>query len=104
MTLEEYRRKVTEQAVYPGERGLEYVLIGLVGEAGELANDYKKFMRRSERNLDAETRDKLVDELGDVFWYAFAMCEELGVDPSEVLRRNVQKLEKRHANASLKTA
>ena len=40
-------------------------------------------------------REHLIIELGDVMWYVAQACMALDIDFDEVIKRNVQKLEKR---------
>jgi len=44
-------------------------VIGLAGEAGELANKVKKIMRDSNGEVTGETRNKIAGEIGGVLWY-----------------------------------
>jgi NTP pyrophosphatase (non-canonical NTP hydrolase) len=62
--------------------------LGLAGEAGEVADLVKKGILH-QHGLD---RDGLKKELGDVLWYAAALCTRLGVDLSEVMQANIDKL------------
>jgi NTP pyrophosphatase (non-canonical NTP hydrolase) len=62
--------------------------LGLAGEAGEVANLVKKGILH-QHGLD---RAKLENELGDVLWYAAALCSQLGIDMGEVMQANVDKL------------
>lgn len=41
------------------------------------------------------SRDAIAKELGDVLWYVAAICDELGLEMSDVARRNVEKLSDR---------
>ncbi len=68
--------------------------IGLTGEAGEVANHIKKgvFHRHG---IDLS---KLSTEIGDVLWYAAALCTTLGLDMSEVMQANIDKLKVRYPN------
>ncbi len=56
--------------------GLEYMLmwngLGLAGEAGEIAEVFSE-------GADAVDRILLTKELGDVLWYAAAICSKLGI-------------------------
>lgn len=103
--IDTYTRLTRETAIYPGANqqttteyewpnatALSYVSLGLVGEAGEIANKVKKVLRDDNGILTEDKRDKIVGELGDVFWYMARLCDELGVDPSVVLAQNVNKL------------
>ena len=79
----------------PGrEMMLVWNALGLAGEAGEVAELVKKgvFHRHS---LD---RTKLEKELGDVLWYASALCTALGLDLGEIMQINIEKLKVRYPN------
>lgn len=66
--------------------------LGLAGEAGEVAETVKKGVLH-QHGLD---RDKMKKELGDVAWYLAALCTKLGLDLSEVLAANIEKLKVRY--------
>jgi NTP pyrophosphatase (non-canonical NTP hydrolase) len=68
--------------------------LGLAGEAGEVAELVKKgvFHRHSIDRL------KLEKELGDVLWYAAALCTSLGLDMGEIMQTNLEKLKVRYPN------
>lgn len=102
-TLNQYQKDAFGTAVYPGQgtpTGVEYTLFGLLGEAGEIANKYKKILR-SEQNVYSH-REDLMDEAGDVFWYAMAFIKELGYTFEEVAQHNVAKLATRKQAGTLK--
>jgi NTP pyrophosphatase (non-canonical NTP hydrolase) len=103
MELNEYQRAALRTAVYPGmniREGFEYTLFGMLGEGGELANKYKKILRNREDYQDHRTL--LMDELGDVLWYALAVASELGYTLEEVAAFNLAKLAARQATGTLK--
>lgn len=100
MTLNEYQHEAVSTAIYPNKSeigGLTYTILGLCGEAGELANKLKKHIR-SGTSVDS---DVLVDELGDVLWYVAAVARELGVPLDEVGQMNLRKLYARKTNGTL---
>ncbi len=68
--------------------------LGLAGEAGECVDIIKKHLGHN-RPLD---REKLILELGDVFWYMNALCAHIGVSFEEVFAANIIKIEKRYPN------
>ncbi|MBR1648454.1 MAG: nucleoside triphosphate pyrophosphohydrolase family protein [Alphaproteobacteria bacterium] len=70
---------------------------GLVGEAGECADLWKK-IKYHRKNFDEDTRKKMIDELGDVCWYLANAAIALGVDWDEIITRNIEKLQTRHPN------
>ena len=46
--------------------------------------------------ITPERHQKILKELGDVFWYAAQLCTELNVDMGEVAQANLDKLAERH--------
>ena len=93
MTLDEYAKIAGQTAIYP-DRGnnLMYAVLGLVGEAGELANQAKKIIRDDGGELSEFRRDKMMDEVGDVLWYVAAIAYELRVSLDQLADMNVSKL------------
>lgn len=67
-------------------------VMGLNGEAGECIDVVKKHLFQGHKLDEA----KLIDELSDVLWYAAITCEGLGVTLDDVMRHNVEKLQKRY--------
>lgn len=67
-------------------------IIGLVGEAAEIQDAYKKVVFQGHPEND----EKLVDELGDVFWYAALLCQAINKSFEEVFDYNIKKLRKRY--------
>jgi len=68
--------------------------LGLVGEAGEVAENIKKgvFHRHG---VDKATLRK---EIGDVLWYIAALCTNLGFNMEDVMQENIDKLRLRYPN------
>lgn len=66
--------------------------LGLAGEAGEVADEVKKFLYQG-REWDAE---KIIEELGDVLWYVALMAEYFGAPLDFVMEYNIDKLRKRY--------
>ncbi len=67
-------------------------LMGLCGESGEAIDLMKKHLYQG-HELD---RDKLIKELGDIAWYLAEAATGLGVDLSEIMQRNLDKLHARY--------
>src|SRR5688572_13338465 len=97
MDFSYYQEKAQETAIYPREQALVYTALGLVGEAGELANKIKKRIRDGEVDTSM-----LGDELGDVLWYMAMMATELGLDLDMVAQLNLRKLEDRQERRALR--
>tara|TARA_R100001377_G_scaffold34013_1_gene18718 strand:- start:14 stop:388 length:375 start_codon:yes stop_codon:yes gene_type:complete len=79
------------------ERLVENTL-GLVGEAGEVAEKVKKLIRDKSKFSNKD----IIKELGDVMFYVTALANYHGSDLGEVIEENVKKLESRQARGKLK--
>jgi len=101
MNFSDYQCRAVETAVYPKAIGLQYVTLGLTGEAGEIANSVKKIFRDDKGALTAARRESLKKELGDVLWYAAMVAYELAIDLDEVAESNIQKLQARSSAGTI---
>lgn len=97
LSFKEYQKQSFTTAIYP-ERGtgswgaLAYVVLGLNGEAGEVAEKVKKIYRDHGGKIAPEKLEELEKEIGDVLWYLAGTCTELGIDLGRVAERNLDKL------------
>lgn len=89
-TLDGYQYQAVKTAIYPIEAQITYPAMGLANEAGEVLGKVKKIIRDGTYN-----REDIVDELGDVLWYAAALARDLDVSLTEVAHRNLMKLKDR---------
>jgi NTP pyrophosphatase (non-canonical NTP hydrolase) len=101
MDFANYQLRTSQTAIYPPEKALEYLTLGLVSEAGEVAGKVKKIIRDHDSVLTEENKEKLLAEIGDVLWYIAQLCETLGTNMSLVARNNVEKLAKRQEKNAL---
>lgn len=76
-----------------------HLVLGLVGEAGEIAEKVKKLIRDKNSDLAQLDRDDMAAELGDVLWYAAVLASFLGLSMNDVAQRNVDKLADRQRRA-----
>lgn len=94
-----YHLAAIRTATYPKANGnvydLMYPALGLVGEAGEVANKIKKILRDNGGIITNDVRMAVLDELGDTLWYINALASDLGSSLEEVAARNVEKLRSR---------
>lgn len=99
--MHDYQQFTATTAVYP-EAGMgtkmatAYVALGLAGEAGEVAEKIKKWIR--DGNINPEDIKK---EMGDVCWYLAQLSTELGFRFEDVLNTNMKKLIDRKERAVL---
>lgn len=98
MDLDEYQRSAGSFAIYPrAGDNLVYPVLGLTGEAGEVADSVKRIMRDDGDTLTAARRSQLAGELGDVLWYVSQVASELDLRLSDVAEANLDKLRDRAA-------
>lgn len=107
-TFHEYQQAALGTATYPDlGKNMVYPALGLVGEAGEVAEKVKKFWRNlgitNAGELNAEQKTTIVKEMGDVLWYLAALAEELSVDLTYVAGLNIEKLQDRRARGVVKS-
>lgn len=92
--LDAYQRECAR--TYPehgtGREAMDNALLGLAGEAGEVLDLFKKFWYQGHEPDDV----KVVEELGDVLYYAAMAAAALGVPLSDVANANVVKLRERY--------
>jgi NTP pyrophosphatase (non-canonical NTP hydrolase) len=105
MTFNNYQANAGRTAFYPRDLasdGLYYTTLGLVGEAGEIANKVKKVMRDNGGKVTKQAKADIFDELGDVLWYCASLADELGVNLEDVAGNNLIKLADRLKRGKIK--
>ncbi len=116
MKLNAYQDYARTTAQYPGQglmAGLNYAIAALGGEAGEILNYWKKILRKQSEGVylresesyfkgDPTARNVLIDELGDILWYAAALADELNITLEAVASHNLGKLAARAEKNAIK--
>jgi len=97
MNTMEYSYWVEDKIMTEGNDRLIENTLGLVGEAGEVAEKIKKLIRDSNRFSNQD----IVKELGDVVFYATALANYFESSLEEVIELNVDKLDDRQARGVL---
>ena len=69
--------------------------VGLAAESGEFLEIVKKMVFQG-KPWNADNREHLIIELGDVLWYVAQACMALEVSFDDVVATNVEKLKKRY--------
>lgn len=97
MDFHEYQTKSRVTAKYPRvDNNHIYPTLGLLSEAGEVADKVKKLIRDKGIEVPTEVgvddREAIKKELGDVLWYVAQIATELHLDLSEVATENIDKL------------
>ena len=102
MDFKTYQKKARLTAQYPnlGSNNI-YPTLGLVGEAGEVAEKVKKVIRDKNGIFDEESKRGIKKELGDVLWYLSNLCNEFDFSFEEVAIQNLEKLKLRASNGKI---
>lgn len=97
MNFYEYQKKAmrTANMGLSDNEQLVNAALGLAGEAGELANEVKKWMYQG-HDFD---KAKIINEGGDLAWYLALLCQSMGVDMEDMVQYNLDKLMKRYPEA-----
>ena len=84
---ETYTDFTRRTAKYPKRREKEYLMLGLMNEAGEVGGAFKKEIRDRVDNTEL-----IIDEMGDVLWYLTRLCDVYDIKISELMVNNIDKL------------
>lgn len=91
-----YQKFTNSTAVYPKRgKNIVYPTLGLVGEAGEVAEKVKKIIRDNKGKITKEKKEELLKEIGDVLWYISQVSYELNTSLEDIVNINVDKLTSR---------
>ena len=103
MTFDEYQQAALKTAADTKQKfELFHLVLGLVGETGEIAEKMKKWIRdqgADEANID---RNDLTKELGDVLWYAAVLANYFGISFDDIASKNIAKLADRQKRDTLR--
>lgn len=92
MNFNEYQKKAVTTAIFKDEVALPYLALGLVGEAGEVAEKVKKVLRDDGGYISEERKEQIAKEVGDVLWYTSVFLYYLNVPLADVAQMNLDKL------------
>ncbi len=100
MDFNDYQAFVKTMKRYPEKYAVVYPALGLAGEAGEIAEKVKKWIRDDHPRvgpnfMTEERRDAILKELGDPLWYIASLADDLGYTLQQVVDANVDKLTSR---------
>lgn len=114
MQFDNYQRKAHLTASYPDifidfdkdsdqEAFYIYPTLGLVGEAGEVAEKMKKCIRNKKGRLTKEDIYEIGKEIGDVLWYCAELASVLGLSLNDIAEYNLEKLKDRQERGVIKS-
>ena len=102
MNLDDYQKAALRTAA-PRDKKNEFLhlVLGLVGESGEIAEKVKKIIRDHDSDLSKVDIEDLKKELGDVMWYIAVIADYFDIPLSEVGEKNIEKLASRQKRGVL---
>lgn len=93
MELNEYQQAALRTAAPKNKRNeLFHLLLGLVGETGEIAEKAKKIVRDNDSDFSQWDVEDLTKELGDTLWYVAVIADHFGIPLDDVAQLNIAKL------------
>jgi NTP pyrophosphatase (non-canonical NTP hydrolase) len=93
MNLKEYQElcKKTAKKFETQEKEILTWGLGIAGEAGDIAGCIKKTFAHNN-----DQKEGIKENIGDALWYMAMICNFFNWDMEEVLKQNVDKLQKRY--------
>lgn len=100
MKFREYQEAARQTDQRPGGdlSDVAVHLLGMLGEAGSVATEYKKLLRDGASHTAWKARMR--EELGDVLWYTATLATKLELDLDDVARANLEKTRDRWLRTS----
>ena len=103
MDFNEYQKESRKTAKYPKiGKNFVYPTLGVVGEAGEVAEKVKKVFRDDNKKLTKKRKEEIIKELGDLLWYVAQIATELDVTFESIAKDNLKKLKSRLKRGKIK--
>jgi NTP pyrophosphatase (non-canonical NTP hydrolase) len=103
MTFDEYQKQALTTVISQNDHfkdTLHWVL-GINGEAGEIAEKIKKIIRDKNGEVSQQDKEELSKEIGDVLWYLAVFAHDLGFQLDGIAKQNLDKLQSRKARGVL---
>ena len=102
ITPDLYENLAGQTAIFPEDKALEYLALGMTSEAGEVAGKVKKLIRDGEDKEGFEMKKlAIASKIGDVLWYCAMMAKEVGVPLNDIMKENLKKLHGRKERGTL---
>lgn len=101
MQANTFQQSTMGTAIYKGagtgnDDELVYLALGLNGEAGEVAEHIKKYIRDGKLNVG-----ELAYEISDCIWYIARLADAIGYSLEDIMDLNFAKLQRRKLNNTL---
>lgn len=106
MTFDEYQKQALTTLISHPDPLMDktIMVLGISGEASEIAEKWKKIVAYREGVLTDEDKRELGKEIGDVMWYLSVFASMLGLSMDDIAHANAEKLASRKARGVQKGA
>ena len=97
MNFDDYQKRALTTVIKSDSefRDLLHWVLGINGEAGEIAEKIKKIIRDKSGEVSDQDKIDLAAEIGDVLWYLAVFSHHLGISFDEIAKQNLAKLKSR---------
>ena len=94
MNFDEYQAKALKTVLSTNDdfKDTLHWVLGINGEAGEVAEKIKKIIRDKNGVISELDKVELGKELGDVLWYLAVFANQLGLSLEDIAANNISKL------------
>lgn len=100
--MNDYQQAALRTAAPRDKRNeLFHLLLGLVGETGEIAEKAKKIVRDKDSDFSNWDIEDLKKELGDTLWYVAVLADYFDIPLDDVAKLNIAKLADRRQRAMI---
>ncbi|HEX5743993.1 MAG TPA: nucleoside triphosphate pyrophosphohydrolase family protein [Candidatus Saccharimonadales bacterium] len=103
MNFNEYQERALTTVISEGNEfnDLLHWVLGINGEAGEVAEKVKKIIRDKGGRVSEADKKELGKEIGDVLWYLAVFAHHLDIKFDDIADDNLKKLADRHKRGRL---
>lgn len=94
MDFDEYQKQAQQTVITHIDPMMDKTIwvLGISGEASEIAEKWKKIVAYDGGELTPEKKSELAKEMGDVLWYLAAFSHSLGISFQDVAESNIKKV------------
>lgn len=103
MTFDDYQKQALTTVISEGNEfnDLLHWVLGINGEAGEVAEKVKKIIRDKGGKVSEADKKEMGKEIGDVLWYLAVFAHHLGIRFDDIAADNLKKLADRQKRGVL---
>ena len=97
LQFDDYQKQALTTAKFTDDelKDIMHWVLGVTGEAGEIAEKVKKIIRDKEGVFSEDDKVELAKEIGDVLWYLATLAHQLGASFDDIAAGNLAKLKSR---------